>query len=116
MADLDALQASINFVADLAKDSLAVQSGQSFLKKAAGYENLLPDLISLISEVKDVPAEAKALQPNDYITLIEGLVERLALPAGHAANVVDASLKLVHDLVETIVPDLEALYSAIKTG
>jgi hypothetical protein len=105
MAVGTALQAAIKLLADAAADVVDGASG------IAGYENLLPDVLTLLPQVNQLNAEIKALQPADYETLITTLATDMNLPAGKTASVISASVKLLTDLAT----DIQAVVAATKT-
>jgi hypothetical protein len=115
--DLTALQNLVNLIGDAAKDTVnAVGPGESFLARFSNYENLLPDFVSLASSIGEIPAEVSALQPADYVTLVEGLVSRLEITNAHAELVIQAALKLLTDAVTVIGSDVTALLLAIRNA
>lgn len=113
--NLAALQGAIKLVADAALDTVnAIKPGQSTLSRLLAYKNLVEDVVALVPQIGDIPAELKALQPADAAVLASSLAIDLALPAGKAADTLNASLKLLSDLVLVVLPDVEALVAAIK--
>lgn len=116
--NLPGLLAVVNLVGDVAKDtSVSVnEPNQNFMIRVANYRNLLPDLVGLLSNVGDIPAEVKDLAPADYMTLVDSLVARLNIQNQHAEKIIETSLKLIGDLVETIFPDIQALLIAVRSA
>ena len=112
--NLTALQSAIKLVADAAMDSVKAIGDSNTASKMAEYENLIPDLMALVPQIGQIPAEASALQPADYAALIQILATDLALPAGHVEGIITVSLKLLTDIVTVIVPDVQALIAAIQ--
>lgn len=112
MTDLSALTAALDLLVDAGKDTMSAQGNA--LQRITAYENLVPDLMALVPKIGDIPEEAKALKPEDYMSLTKHVVERLAVSDAHAQGVIDASINLLNDLVTYIVPDVTALLAAIK--
>lgn len=104
--NLVALQAAVKLLADVATD---VSKGGSVV----GYTNLLPDVMLLATQIGDIPIEAKALQPEDYQTLLTSLVTDLALPAGKAENVAVAALQVLNTVLP-LAKSVEALVAVVK--
>ncbi len=111
MNDLSALQAALNLVADAVHDYLTAKEAGGTTSLTV-YENLLPDLLSLVRKIGSIPPEIKALSPADGLTLVSGLVARVSISDAHAEGVVNASMKLLSNLV----PDITALVVAIKAS
>lgn len=113
--DVTALTSALNLIADAANDTIAAATaGTTAAQKVMDFENLLPDLMALIPQIGNIPAEAKALQSADYITLVESFVTRLGVTNTHAEAIIAASLKLLTDIVNVIIPDVQGLVAAIK--
>lgn len=112
--DLTALKAAIKLVADATVDTVKAGSDATSIGKIAEYQNLIPDLMSLVPQIGNIPTEASALQPADYQALIAELAADLNLPAGKVQSIVAASLKLLQDVVTVMVPDVQALLLAVK--
>lgn len=114
--NLVALLAAIKCLADAANDTVAaLKPGQSAVARLAAYYNLIPDIESLVPQIGLIPAEVAALQPADYVSLTSSLVADLAISDVKAQAIIAASLKLLTDIALTVVPDVQALLSAIKT-
>lgn len=105
--DLSALKAAIKLLVDAGKD---VQSGASVVS----YANLFPDIIALVPSIGDIPAEAKALEPADYVELVGALASDLSVTDAHSAAIISASVALLNVLVMSALPAVEALLAAIK--
>lgn len=108
--NIQALNAAIKLVADIANDALNT-TGVTVINR---WANLLPDIMTLLPSISDLPAEAKALQAEDYETLLNSLAGYLNLGSGKAEAVLQASVKLLADLQKVILPDVEALIAATK--
>lgn len=104
--DLSALKAAIKLIVDAGKDVAAKGS-------LASYANLLPEVMALLPQLGEIPAEAQGLVAADYLSLVEELVADLAVSDAHAQSVITAALKVLQDVV-AMVPDVEALIAAIK--
>lgn len=113
--NLPALQSAVNLLADAIKDTAnALEPNQSMVQKLSQYQNLIGDIMALAPQIGAIPAEAKSMIASDYLTLVEGLVARLAISNQHAQQVLDAVMKLLSDVVLTVVPDVEAVIAAVK--
>lgn len=113
--NLVGLTAIINLIGDVARDTIiGLGKGENAIQRIGDYENLLPDITALIHTVGDVPAEASALQPQDYLTLMETLAARLVISNTHAGNIIEASLLLLNHITNIVVPDIKQLLDAVK--
>lgn len=112
--NLQALTDAVNLLGDAVKDSIAAASDSNAVSKTLEFENLVPDLFPLISQIGDLSTEMKNLQPADYITLVTQLASRMAIQNVHAEAIVAASIKLLTDLITTVLPDVQALIAAVK--
>lgn len=114
--NLTALSSAIQLIADAANDTVqALQPGQSILQTLLDYENLIGDLEVLIPQIGDIPSEISQIGAAEYVTLIDTLVADLEISNEKAKAVVDAAVKLLNDLVLTILPNVECLVAAIKS-
>lgn len=108
-----ALVALVAVIAEAAKDvEAAVQPGQTALARLMDLQGLAPKVMALIPEIGDI--SVAGLAPSDYISLAESLVSDLAISNAHAKAVVDAAFKLVVDVNQYVLPDVQALIAAIK--
>lgn len=112
--NLTALAGAIKLVADAAKDASSMTTGAGTLGAIMGFENLVPDVLAVLPEIGDIPAEVTKLTPADYLTLVDMLVTDLAVSNAHAQSIIGPSLTLLKDLVTVVLPDLKALVSAIN--
>lgn len=108
MTNLDPLKAVIKILADVGLDSVKAYGDSGAAAKLGDFSNVLPDVMALIPQISQV--SIAGLQPEDYVSLAEQLVADLAISNQHAQNIVNASLKLIQDMI----PDVEALIAAIK--
>lgn len=109
---LNALQSALNLIADAAKDTVD-SAGESGAAKLASYQNLVADVLVLIPQIGQIPAEVSSLKPEDYVSLVEGLIARMSITDAHAQLVITAGLKLLNDIVSVVIPDVSALLAAI---
>ena len=115
MTDISALALAVKLVADAAKDTeQVVKDGPGPLMALLDYRNLVGDLFDLVPKIGDIPAEAKALEPADYVALAGMLAADLGIGDPHIGPIVDASLALLTELVSGVLPKVEALVAAIK--
>ena len=101
--NISALQAAIKLLAD----------GVGAIE-TKNYGTIMGDLINLLPQLGDIPSEVSGLAVADYETLAANLVTDLALPSGSVSNIVNASLKVLTDIV-SLEPDVVALVAAIKS-
>jgi hypothetical protein len=106
--NLSALQAAIKLLADAVTD---VASKGSVLT----YLGLLPDLMGLVPQIGDIPAEVKSMQPQDYVTLAESLAQDLQIPSAKVQGIIQASLVMLNALVGSVLPAVEQLVAAIQS-
>lgn len=109
--DINALKAAIRLVAH--ETNAFLVSGSKF--ELANHQRLIPDLFALIPVMGEIPAEAKDLDPNELAELVAHFAAELALPVGRTQRIVEASVKLIHDIVVVIVPDVQAVIEAAKS-
>jgi hypothetical protein len=110
-----ALQAAIKLVADAVDDTVeTVAAGGNPITAVLKYENLIGDLITLVPQIGEIPAEAKALTPADYVALVNALVADLGVTDAHAGSIIEASVALLSELATTILPKVQALIAAVK--
>lgn len=108
------LQAAIKLVADATADGVKAASDTTSAAKMTEFENLIPDLLVLMPQIGTI--SVAGLSTSDYSTLLQNLAADLNLPASHAANVINASMKLLEDLVTVIYPDVQAVIAAVKAA
>ena len=112
-ANLKPLQDAIKLIADVVQDTInAMEEGNS-LSKISDFSNILPDLMVLLPEIGEIPNPATLL-PDDYAVLVGTLTSDLVVP-GKAGKIVDASLKLLSDIIGVIVPDVQAVIAAAES-
>src|SRR4029077_20809645 len=93
--DLNALKSLIKLLADAALDTSAVvAAGAPPVVAIFTYKNLIPDILSLIPKIGEIPAEAKNLAPSDYVILVTELTKDLSITDIHAGAIIDAVLAL----------------------
>ena len=112
--DLSALQAAIKLVADAVNASIKASGDATSAQKIAEYQTMIPDLLALLPKIGDIPAEVDALAPSDYASLLQSLATDLVLPNSKASGVLNASVKLLSDISQVILPDVQALVAALK--
>lgn len=115
MTNLSALQAAIKLLADLINDSIKAAGDSSIPLKLEEFSNIIPDIMALIPAIGLIPTEAAALQPADYGSLVASFSNDMALPEGKAANIINASVKIISDLASIIIPDVQALIVAANS-
>lgn len=110
--NLAPIKALIDLVAAAVKATeAAVQPGQSALQRILDFEGLIPQLVAFLPQLSQV--SLSGLQPSDYIALGEYLVSDLAIENAKAKAIIDASFKVVTDLVAAL-PDVEALVASFS--
>lgn len=114
VTDIDALKKAIKLVADAVNDSVKAAADTSSAAKLLEYQNLIPDILSLLPVIGEIPVEASNLSAEDYAALIAEVGADLALPAGKTEEIVKASLKLLSDIVLVVIPDIAAVVAASK--
>lgn len=114
--DLKALKAAIKLLADAAVDTeKVVATGASPLGALLTYRNLIPDVLALVPQIGELPAEAKDLQPEDYVALVQEFAKDLVITDARAGSLVDAGLALLQELATGVIPKLEALAAAFRS-
>lgn len=108
------LQAAIKLIADATNDAIKASADATTALKLGEFTNLLPDLLTLLPQIGSI--SVSGLAPADYATLLTNLATDLALPAGHTANIINASMKLLEDIATLIVPDVQALVAVIQAA
>jgi hypothetical protein len=108
------LQAAIKLIADAAGDAIKASGDSSTALKAAEFENLIPDVLALLPQIGQI--SLAGLAPADYATLLTNLATDLALPASHTAAIINASIKVIEDLVTVVYPDVKVLIAAIQAA
>lgn len=109
--NLTALKALIKLLAHAAADTVtAIKDPGGAAAKLADFSNLVPDIMNLAPQLGNI--SFSGLAPADYVALVSELATDLAIPDAHAAGIVNASLKIIEDLV----PDVQALIAAIKAA
>lgn len=114
--DLSALKAAIKLVSDAVNDSVKPASGDSPAAKLVNFQNLIPDILDLLPKIGDIGAEVNGLSPADYGVLLGELAADLAMPNAHVGAIVTASIKLLEDIVQVILPDVQALIAAAQAA
>lgn len=109
--DINGLKAAIGLVAHTV--SAVMKSGGKF--EIGNHQRLIPDIFALVPVIGEIPAEAKDLDPNEMSELVAHFAAELALPVGRTQRVVEASIKLIHDIVVVIVPDVKAVIEAANS-
>lgn len=113
--NIDALKKLVKVIADAAKDTVAAaQPGESVVQRLMNYQNLVGDVIAVIPSVGEIPSEVADLSAEDYAALAKELVTDLGIADQHIAGIVNASLALVNDIIEVVVPDVNNLLAAVK--
>lgn len=113
--DLSALKAAVKLLADAAMDTeKVILTGGSPLAALIAYRNLVPDIMALAPQIGDVPVEASAMKPDDYVTLIGELAKDLSLTDAHAGMVLDKALTLLQTVTGSVAPQVMALVDAVK--
>lgn len=110
--NLAPLKAAIKLVADGVADGIKAAGEATSAAKLVDFQNLIPDILTLLPQIGDL--SVNGLSSQDYATLLAELATDLAIPNSHIAGIVNASVKLLQDIVVVIVPDVEALVEAIK--
>jgi hypothetical protein len=115
MANLKPVQDAIKLIMDVILGSIGASEGGSAASILSDFSNVMGDLMVLLPEISQFPSPS-SLAPADYEVLVASVAADLVLPAGDAKAkaIVDASLKLLSDLVGSIVPDFLAIMSASK--
>ena len=114
-ANVTVLNQALKLISDAAIDTQkVVSSTDSALVKLFSYENLVGDLMALLPQIGQIPAEVSQLLPADYTELAQTFVNDLKLTDVQAKTIIEASLKLLNDLALVVLPDVEALITAIK--
>lgn len=113
-ANLVPLKAAIKLIADAANDAIKAAGDTNPTLKLLDFQNLIPDVLALLPQIGSI--SLSGLAPADYTALLTELTTDLALPAGHTAAIINASIKLIEDLIAVIVPDVEALVAASKAA
>ncbi len=108
--NLDALKSAVKVVAHAVSDSIKAAKDTTAAARMAEYSNLLPDVMELLPKIGDL--SLTNLAPSDYVSLVQELATDLVVPDAHAAAIIQASMKLIEDLV----PDVLALVAAIKNA
>lgn len=110
-----AINAVINLLGDAIKDSLeALVPGESFVTKISNYENLLPDLVNMMKVIGQIPSGVSELKPEDYLTLVECLMKRVAISHTHAGDIIEECLTLLKGIETVVYPSLQRLFNSIK--
>lgn len=109
-ANLDPLKALVKLVAHAVSASVKAAGDSSASAKIGEFQVLIPDVLALLPQIGSI--SLSGLAPADYVALVEELASDLSVPDAHAAGIINASLKLIADLV----PDVEALVAAIKAA
>lgn len=113
--NLTALKAAIKLVADAAVDTeKVIAAGSSPLAALFTYKNLIPDVLALVPQIGDIPTEAKAMVPADYVALVAEFAKDAGLSEASAGTVVNAGIDLLQELVGVVLPKVEALANAVK--
>lgn len=113
-ANLAPLKAAIKLIADATRDVMKAAGETNPTMKLLDFQNLIPDVLALMPQIGNI--SLSGLSPADYSTLLTELATDLALPAGHTAAIINASIKLLEDIALVIVPDVEALIAAAKAA
>lgn len=114
-ANLTALKAAIKLVADAAVDTeKVIAAGSSPLAALFAYKNLIGDVLALVPQIGEIPTEAKAMVPADYVTLVAEFAKDAGLSEANAGTVVNAGIDLLQELVGVVLPKVEALANAVK--
>ena len=108
------LKAAIKLIADAAGDAVKAVGDATPIGKVLEFQNLVPDLLALMPQIGQI--SLNGLAPEDYAALLTELATDLALPAGHTAAIVNASIKLLEDVALTLAPDVQALLAAVKAA
>lgn len=106
--NIAALQSAIKLIADMTDDVISGAVG------ATGYINLVPDIMSLLPQIGQIPAEVKSLQDADYQALLATLTSDLSMPVGKAASTIAASINMLNVIATNVLPAVEALLAAAK--
>lgn len=100
---------------DVVNDSLeAMAHGGNIAAAIFDYENLLPDILTLLPEVREIPAELKTLTGEDYKALVLELVGRLHLPEGHVKELIAATLPVFCTVLDNLFPQIKNLADILK--
>lgn len=112
--NLSALKDAIKMLADFGLDTRElVKDGPGLIGAMMDYKNLVADLSALIPEIGDIPSEAKALTPEDYVSLVSALVADLGLTEGRTGSLITAGMDLLAALA-SIAPAVENFVNVIK--
>lgn len=109
-----ALTAAVKLLVDGAKDAVAaLQPGQNLAGRIADFENLIPDAMTSVQSISDLPAEVAALQPQDYADLATETITDAAFSSAHAQAISQAAVKLIADGAAG-APDVINFLAAVK--
>jgi hypothetical protein len=92
-----------------------IASGGSPLAALLTYRNLVPDIMALTPQIGQIPTEAKALSPADYVTLTAALAADLSLSNAAAEQVATTGIDLLQEIVIVLMPKIKALALAVKS-
>ena len=113
--DLEALKSAIKLVADAARDTIeAMAAGGGSVATAISFSDIIPDVFQLVPKIGEIPSEVKSLSPNDYMTLVNELVQDLNITDAHAGSIIDAATKLLQECIGNVAPLVQELVSAVK--
>ena len=113
-ANIQPYKDAIKLLTDAVMDSLAASSANGNTQVIlTTFLNVLSDLLVLLPELSQMPAPS-SLADSDYVQLVAALSADLVLP-GKPGAVLEASMKLLSDMVSVMVPDLLAISAAAKS-